>query len=98
MTFQHPGQPTWATTDLGAITAIVNETDPDDPTSVDEMRWSSSDLSRRRRGSSPRPTAGPVGAAGVGRIYVLPPEFDGVLGDDRRPRRRAAGRASGRRC
>lgn len=62
--------------DLGAITAIVNETDPDDPTSIDEMRWSS--------GAYPGATrfiveAGDraVGTAGVGRIYVLPPEFDG---------------------
>lgn len=62
--------------DLGAITAIVNETDPDDPTSVDEMRWSS--------GAYPGSTrflveadGRPVGTAGVGRIYVLPAEFDG---------------------
>jgi GNAT superfamily N-acetyltransferase len=76
-------------TDLGAITAIVNVTDPDDPTSIDAMRWSS--------GAYPGSTrfiveAGgrPLGTAGVGRIYVLPPEFEGfwatihVLADARR--------------
>jgi GNAT superfamily N-acetyltransferase len=62
--------------DLGAIADIVNTTNPDDPTSIDEMRWSSSaypDGSRFIVDVDGRP----VGTAGVGRIHVLPPEFDG---------------------
>ena len=61
--------------DLETITAIVNETTPDDPTSVEEMRWSSATYpgsSRLILVADGRP----VGAASVGRIYVLPPEFD----------------------
>ena len=75
--------------DLGAIAAIVNTTNPDDPTSIDEMRWSS--------GAYPGASrfivdvdGRPVGTASAGRIHSLPPEFDGfwaninVLADARR--------------
>ena len=57
--------------DLGPIAAIVNTTNPDDPTSIDEMRWSSSAFPGASRlivdigGRS-------VGTAGVGRIHNLP--------------------------
>jgi GNAT superfamily N-acetyltransferase len=75
--------------DLEAIEAIVNTTNPDDPTSIDEMRWSSRAFPGASRfivdvGSRA------VGTAGVGRIHVLPPEFDAfwanihVLADARR--------------
>jgi len=65
--------------DLETIAAIVNETTPDDPTSVDEMRWSSATYpgsSRLILEAGERP----VGVASVGRIYVLPPDFDGFWG------------------
>jgi GNAT superfamily N-acetyltransferase len=75
--------------DLGIFTAIVNETTPDDPTSIDEMRWSSSAYPGSSRFILE--TEGrPVGTASVGRIYVHPPDFDAywatvnVLPDARR--------------
>ena len=61
--------------DLETFTSIVNEATPDDPTSVDEIRWSTAAYpgsSRFILESDGRP----VGAASVGRIYVLPPDFD----------------------
>jgi mycothiol synthase len=61
--------------DLATFADIVNETAPDDPTSVDEMRWSSAafpGVSRLIIEAGGRP----VGAASVGRIYVFPPDFD----------------------
>src|SRR5215207_5599176 len=75
--------------DLETFTAIVNETTPDDPTSVDEMRWSTATYPGTSRFIL---EAGgrPVGTASVGRIYVYPPDFDAfwatvnVLADSRR--------------
>ena len=75
--------------DLATIADIVNETAPDDPTSVDEMRWSAAaypGASRYILEADGRP----VGTASVGRIYVFPPDFDAfwatvnVLPDARR--------------
>ncbi len=75
--------------DLASFTDIVNETTPEDPTSVDEMRWSTATYPGTSRfiletdGRS-------VGAASVGRIYAFPPDFDAfwatvnVLADARR--------------
>jgi GNAT superfamily N-acetyltransferase len=75
--------------DLGTFTAVVNETTPDDPTSVDEMRWSTATYPGTSRFILE--TGGrPVGTASVGRIYVYPPDFDAfwatvnVLADARR--------------
>jgi GNAT superfamily N-acetyltransferase len=75
--------------DLEIFAAIVNETTPDDPTSVDEMRWSSATYPGTSRFIL-ETDGGPVGAASVGRIYVFPPDFDAfwatvnVLQDARR--------------
>lgn len=66
-------------TDLETIVALVNGTTPDDPTSVEEMRWSAATYpgaSRLILEAGGRP----VGAASVGRIYVFPPEFDAFWG------------------
>jgi mycothiol synthase len=75
--------------DLDAIAGIVNETSPEEPTSVDELRWADSTYPGGVRFVAE--VAGrPVGAATVGRIYVHPPEFPAywatidVLGDARR--------------
>ena len=65
--------------DLETIAVIVNETTPDDPTSVDEMRWSSATYpgaSRLILEAGGRA----VGAASAGRIYVFPPDFDAFWG------------------
>jgi mycothiol synthase len=61
--------------DLATFTAIVNETTPDDPTSIDEMRWSSAAIPGATRFIL-ETNGRPVGAASVGRIYVFPPDFD----------------------
>jgi len=63
--------------DLATFAKIVNETTPDEPTSVEEMRWSSAafpGVSRYLLEVDGRP----VGTASVGRIYVLPADFDGL--------------------
>jgi GNAT superfamily N-acetyltransferase len=75
--------------DLETFTAIVNETTPDDPTSVDEMRWSTATYPGTSRFIL-EADGRPVGTASVGRIYVYPPDFDAfwatvnVLADSRR--------------
>lgn len=61
--------------DLETFASIVNETMPDDPTSVDEMRWSSATYPGASRFIL-EADGRPVGAASVGRIYVYPPDFD----------------------
>jgi mycothiol synthase len=75
--------------DLETYKGIVNATTPDDPTSVDELRWSRAAYpgsSRFILESDGRAVA----TSSVGRIYVLPPEFDAfwatinVLQDARR--------------
>lgn len=63
--------------DLGAIAGIVNAVSPDDPTSIEELRWADQTYpggARILAESGGRS----VGVATVGRIYVLPPEFDGL--------------------
>lgn len=75
--------------DLSTLSAIVNAVTPDEPTSLDEIRWQQAtypggvwflgDLDGE-----------PVGAASVGRIFIYPPEYDAlwssmhVLPDHRR--------------
>ena len=82
--------------DLATFAAIVNETTPDDPTSVDEMRWSTAAYPGASRFIL-ETDGRPVGTASVGRIYVFPPDFDAfwatvnVLPEP-------AARVSGRRC
>ena len=61
--------------DLGTFAAIVNESSPDDPTSVDEMRWSTATYPGASRFIL-ETDGRPVGTASVGRIYVFPPDFD----------------------
>jgi mycothiol synthase len=60
--------------DLAAIVRIVNVVSPDEPTSIDEMRWADATYPGGTRYVA---TDGdrPVGAATVGRIYMYPPEF-----------------------
>lgn len=63
--------------DLAALVTISTEVTPDEPTSLEELRWSDAtypgtarylaELDRRV-----------VAAATVGRIYMRPPEFDGL--------------------
>jgi mycothiol synthase len=75
--------------DLGAIVGIVNAVTPADPTSIDEIHWSDATYPGTVRFLAEL-DARPVGVATIGRIYVHPPEFDGlwatitVLADARR--------------
>lgn len=63
--------------DLAALATVVNEVTPDDATSVEEMRWS--DATYPGTGRFLAELDGRVvGAATVGRIYMRPPEFDGL--------------------
>lgn len=60
--------------DLATIARIVNETSPEDQTSIDELRWADATYPGGVRFVAE--TAGrAVGAATVGRIYMFPPEF-----------------------
>ena len=75
--------------DLTTFADIVNETTPDDPTSVEVMRWSSAAFPGTSRFVL-EADGRPVGTASVGRIYVFPPDFDAfwatinVLPEERR--------------
>lgn len=63
--------------DLAALVATVNATRPDEPTSIDDMQWADATYPGGVRFLAE--VAGrPVGAATIGRIYVHPPEFDGL--------------------
>lgn len=76
--------------DLAAIAAVVNTVSPDDPTSVDELRWTDRTYPGGGRFVAETDAGSVVGIAIVGRIHIYPPEFDGlwatikVLADARR--------------
>ncbi len=63
--------------DLGSIVTIVNATCPDDPTSVDEIRWAAATYPGTTRFIA-EVDGRPVGVGSVGRIYMHPPEFDAL--------------------
>jgi len=63
--------------DITAVVALVTEVSPDDPTSLEEIRWS--DATYPGTGRFLAELDGRVvGAATVGRIYMRPPDFDGL--------------------
>jgi GNAT superfamily N-acetyltransferase len=63
--------------DLAAFVEIVNDASPDESTSIDELRWADATYPGAARFLA-EVDGGPVGAASVGRIYMYPPEFDGL--------------------
>ena len=63
--------------DLETIARIVNAVTPDDPTSIDEMRWADATYPGTVRFLAEL-GGRPVGVATVGRIYMQPPEFDAL--------------------
>jgi mycothiol synthase len=65
--------------ELIGIADVVNATDPDWPTSVDEMRWTDSTYPGTIRLIAEL-DGRPVGVATAGRIDVYPPEYDGLWG------------------
>jgi len=75
--------------DLGTIAAIVNAVTPEEPTSIDEMRWADAAYPGGIRYLAVDGDR-PVGVASVGRIYMYPPDYPAlwatieVLAADRR--------------
>lgn len=65
--------------DLAAIARIVNVATPDNPTSVDDLRWSDATYPGEARFLAERAGA-PIGAATAGRIYMYPPEYPALWG------------------
>ncbi len=65
--------------DLTLWAEIVNTTTPEDPTSLDEMRWADRIYPGGRRLLAER-GADAIGAASVGRIYMYPPEYPDLWG------------------
>ena len=63
--------------DLGAVAAIVNTTQPDWPTSIENLRWCDATYPGTARFLAEL-DGRPVGAASVGRIFVYRPEFDAL--------------------
>ena len=62
-----------AEADLGRFVVIINATNPESPTSLDEIRWSDATYPGTARFLA-EVDGRPVGAASVGRIYMFAPE------------------------
>ena len=60
--------------DLAGIAAVVNEVTPEDPTSVEELRWQDANFPGTRFVAESDGRI--VGMATTGRIYMYAPEFD----------------------
>lgn len=60
--------------DLTTISTIVNDVTPEEPTSVDEMRWADAAYPGGTRYLAIDGDR-PVGSASVGRIYMYPPDY-----------------------
>ena len=60
--------------DLASIAAVVNEVMPEDPTSVEELRWQDANFPGTRFVAEADGRV--VGMATTGRIYMYAPEFD----------------------
>ena len=63
--------------DLALVAEIVDAVTPDDPTSIDEMRWADATYPGTVRYLAEL-DGHAVGVATVGRIYMQPPEFDAL--------------------
>jgi mycothiol synthase len=63
--------------DLAELAHIVSTVLPDDPTSVEEMRWADTAYPGGRRFLAWMGGVA-VGSGDVGRVYMYPPEFEGV--------------------
>ncbi|MEX1173712.1 MAG: GNAT family N-acetyltransferase [Chloroflexota bacterium] len=66
-------RPATTSADLAALADLVNEVTPEDPSSMEEMRWSDATYPGGARFLATL-EARVVGAATVGRIYVFPPD------------------------
>ncbi len=68
-----------ADADLERLAAIVNETSPENPTTLDEVHWSDATYPGTARLLA-EIDGRPIGAATVGRIYMYPPEYHALWG------------------
>lgn len=66
--------------DLATVARIVTTVSPDNPTSVEDMRWSDEKYPGGRRFVAWLDGV-VAGAGGAGRIYMFPPDFDGLWGN-----------------
>ncbi len=66
--------------DLATVARIVTTVSPDNPTSIEDMRWSDDKYPGGRRFVAWLDGV-PAGAGGAGRIYMFPPDFDGLWGN-----------------
>lgn len=72
-------RPATSDEDLAQLARIVCTVTPDFPTSVTEMRWSDDAYPGGRRFVAWL-DGEPVGSGGVGRMYIYPPEYEGLWG------------------
>ena len=66
--------------ELAVLARIVSSVSPDDPTSVDEIKWSDVAYPGGRRFLAFLDGVA-VGAGGAGRVYMHPPDFDALWGN-----------------
>lgn len=72
-------RPATSDEDLAHLAQIVCSVTPDFPTSITEMRWSDGAYPGGRRFLAWL-NGEPVGSGGVGRMYIYPPEYEGLWG------------------
>jgi mycothiol synthase len=72
-------RPATSDEELARLAQIVCTVTPDFPTSVSEMRWSDEAYPGGRRFLAWL-DGEPVGSGGVGRMYIYPPEYEGLWG------------------
>lgn len=73
-------RPAGSDEDLGHVVRIVTEVSPEAPVTVEEMRWSDEAYPGGRRFLAWLDGVA-VGAGGAGRVYIYPPEFEGLWGN-----------------
>lgn len=66
--------------DLATVAGIVSKTTPENPISVEEMRWADATYPGGRRFVALLDGV-PAGAGGAGRVHVYPPEYEGLWGN-----------------
>lgn len=73
-------RPATSDEDLGHVARIVSTVTPDSPATVDLMRWQDAHYPGGQRYVAWLDGA-PVAAGGAGRVYMYPPEFEGLWGN-----------------
>ena len=73
-------RPAGSDEDLGHMVRIVTAVSPEAPVTVEEMRWSDEAYPGGRRFLAWLDGVA-VGAGGAGRVYIYPPEFEGLWGN-----------------